>query len=516
MERYDSIIVGAGHNGLTCAAYLAKRGQRVLVLEAADEPGGLAAPREFHPGFRAAAAHTLSHFPAGIVADLGLADFGFEPDARPLPTIGLGEDTVVIRGGEAEGAGDADAARWRELSARLARFAGALEPFWLKTMPRIGNNSLGELLTFAHVGLNLRRLGKRDMHEFLRVASLPTRDLMDENFTSPVLKAALSWDGLIGGKMAPRSPNGAVLAMLYRLAGNAGGAHRVPAGGVGRLVSALVGAARDLGAELRCASPVERILVDGDDDGPRATGVEVAGGERIDADRVVSTADPKNTFLKLVGVEHLGIEFSNRIRRLRSDGYVAKLHLALDGLPAFAADTDTLKVTDGRAIVAPHMEALEVAFDAAKYGELPETPVMEVVFPSVHDPSCAPAGRHVLSAHVMYVPRRLAGGWSDAPRQALADACLDLLNAHAPGLREQVVASELLTPADIEHELRVTGGHWHHAEFAIDQMLMMRPTYGAAQYRTPIAGLWLAGAGSHPGGDLTGAAGHNAAQEMLR
>ena len=226
---------------------------------------------------------------------------------------------------------------------------------------------------------------------------------------------------------------------------------------------------------------------------------------------MISSADPKTTFVNLVGVQYLDIGFTNRIRRLRCDGYVAKLHLALSELPLF----DGLQQPDGRLIIAPDMDAIEFAFDDAKYGESPKNPVMEIVLPSLHDPSVAPDGQHVLSAHVMYVPLKLQGGWTDAARDQMCERTIDIIARYAPRIREQITGQEFLTPADIERQYRVTGGHWHHTEFAVDQMLMMRPTYGAAQYQTPVPGLFLCGAGSHPGGDLVGGAGHNAAQVIL-
>lgn len=516
MDRYDSIVIGAGHNGLTCAAYLAQAGQRVLVLEAAGSPGGLASLREFASGFHSPLAHSIGHFPQKIADDLDLAAHGYDNGARPLPTFGLGRNRVQFVNGSVSGVDASDAERCRELTARLSRMADALAPFWLKTMPRIGNNSVGDILTFGHLGLNVRRLGKADMREFLRVFSLPMRDLMDENFDNETLKAVLSWDGLVGSKMAPRSPNGAVLALLYRRAGQPDLAHAVPPGGVASLIKALQRAAESAGATIRCNSPVRRILIDGSADGLAATGVELDSGEQLTAERVISAADPKTTFFRLVGVEKLEVEFANRIRRLRSDGLVAKLHLALEGWPTVEGDTDASQAGQGRMIIADDMEAIELAFDAAKYGELPEAPVLECVVPSAHEQGLAPDGKHVLSAHVMYVPYALKGGWTDEAREQLQQRCLAVLAKHAPGIRDQLITSELLTPADLEGEYRISGGHWHHAEFAMDQLLMMRPVYGAAQYRTPVPNLWLCGAGCHPGGDLTGMAGHNAAHEALR
>ncbi len=513
MDRYDAIIIGAGHNGLVCAAYLAKNGQRVLVLEAAATAGGLGASREFHPGFRASIAHSVSHFSQAIADDLQLASFGFDPASDPIPTIGLGLDGnhIVIDGTKLLGAGSDDVAAYGRYCKSMHRFADVLKPFWLKTMPRIGSANFADLAAFGNIGLKLRRLGRKDMQEFLRVASLPARDLMDENFENEILKATLSWDGLLGAKMAPRSPNSAVLALLYRLSGEARGAHAIAAGGVNALISSLRGAAEAAGVRLRYNADVARILISESGDGLSATGVELRNGERVEADRVISSADPKTTFVNLVGVQYLDIGFTNRIRRLRCDGYVAKLHLALSELPLF----DGLQQPDGRLIIAPDMDAIEFAFDDAKYGESPKNPVMEIVLPSLHDPSVAPDGQHVLSAHVMYVPLKLQGGWTDAARDQMCERTIDIIARYAPRIREQITGQEFLTPADIERQYRVTGGHWHHTEFAVDQMLMMRPTYGAAQYQTPVPGLFLCGAGSHPGGDLVGGAGHNAAQVIL-
>jgi len=514
LGQYDSIVIGAGHNGLICAAYLAQSGQRVLVIEAAAGPGGLAADREFHPGFHAAVAHSVSHFSSKVAKDLKLAAHGFDLNSGVLATVGLNSDGkhIVLQDGQLEGAGDNDATAYQEYSRRMRRFANALKPSWQKTMPRIGSTGLSDLVTFAGIGLNIRSLGRKDMQEFMRVASLPARDLMDENFDNELAKAMLSWDGLIGSRLAPRSPNSAVLSMLYRMSADSNGAHSVPAGGVSGLINSLSSAAVASGVEIRYNAKVDRILIDGDANGLHCKGVQLALGEKIEATRVVSGVDPKRSFLDLVGVEHLDIGFTNRIRRLRCDGLVAKLHLALSGPPEFTG----LKQADGRMIIAPNMDAIEFAFDHSKYGECPDDPVMEIVVPSLHDASLAPSGQHVLSAHVMYVPYQLKGGWTDEARDRMCASAIDTIARYAPGIRDQIVHQEFLTPADLEQQYRVTGGHWHHTEMAMDQMLMMRPTYEAAQYSTPIPGLFLCGAGSHPGGDIMGAAGHNAAREILR
>ena len=235
------------------------------------------------------------------------------------------------------------------------------------------------------------------------------------------------------------------------------------------------------------------------------------GGEQVSARNIVSSADPKTTFLTLLGAENLEIEFTNRIRRIRSEGLVAKLHLALHDLPKFTG----LDQSDGQLLISPDMATIERSFDDSKYGQCPADPVMEIVIPSLRDPSLAPEGQHVLSAQVMYVPYKMKNAWDSAAKDVFTDRLIDKIALYAPTIREQIVAKELLTPIDLEQRFRVAGGHWHHGEFALDQLFMMRPTYGAGQYQTPVRNLYLCGAGSHPGGDITGGPGHNAAHEIL-
>jgi phytoene dehydrogenase-like protein len=507
LNSYDSVVIGAGHNGLVCAAYLAKAGQKVLLLESGDSAGGLAAGREFHAGFRAPIAHWVNHFSEKISRDLALESHGFRISGDLPKTVGLSPDGnhVTLKRSSVSGVSAKDADSYGKFYRLMQRFADALQPFWLKTIPRATLGSLADLATFGHIGLKLRLLGRADLREFMRIAALPARDLMDEYFDSETLKAMLCWDALIGSKMAPRSPNNAVLPMLYRMAGG----HR---GNPGSLVTALQASAVAAGVEIRTGTAVERILVHADTDGLAARGVQLTNGDTVEADRVVSSADPQTTFFRLVGVENLEIQFTNRIRRLRCEGLVAKLHLALSGLPDFTG----LEHPGGRLLMAPQMDAIEFAFDDAKYGRYSSQPVLEIFIPSLQDVSLAPPGQHVLSAHVMYVPYRLKGGWDGPARETLRELTIDSIARYAPDIRKHIIHSELLTPLDLERRFKVTGGHWHHTEFALDQALMMRPTYGAAQYRTPLPGLFLCGAGSHPGGDLTGAPGHNAAREILK
>ncbi len=516
MKNYDAVIIGAGHNGLICAAYLARSGQQVLLLEAADKVGGLGVAREFHPGFYASMAHTVNQLSSNIVDQLNLYQHGLDTDAKALSTIGLHPEAehVYLDGLTVKGATEKDLSSFQDYSRLMNRFADALLPFWLKTMPDIGFQSMQQLLTFGQIGWKLRHMGKQDMREFLRIIALPTRDLMDEYFDSTLLKATLSWDGLIGSRLAPRSPNSAILALLYRMAGNYDGqrnSHIIPKGGMAGLMDALAKAAQSGGVDIRTGAAVEKILVEDIKAGHRASGVQLVGGEIIKASRIISNADPRSTFFDLLGARHLQIEFTQRIRRIRCDGYVAKLHLALDDLPAF----NGLKSADGRLIIAPSMDAIEFAYDDAKYGDCSKQPVMEIVIPTLRDASLAPAGKHVLSAHVMYAPYKIKSDQIESARTEFLNTVIDQIAVYAPDIRDKILHKELLLPQDIEDQYRVTGGHWHHGELALDQMLMMRPTYEAGQYKTPVESLYLCGAGCHPGGGIMGGPGHNAAQLIL-
>jgi phytoene dehydrogenase-like protein len=349
------------------------------------------------------------------------------------------------------------------------------------------------------------------MRELLRIGGMCVHDLLEEYFETPLLKGALGFDAVLGTNLAPRSP-GSVFTLLHRMAAAsaAGSSLSLPGGGMGALSDALAKAAIDAGVVIRTGAPVERILVHED----RAAGVTLQSGEQLSAWTVISNADPKTTFLRLLGPEYLDAGFVRRVGHLRARGLTAKLHLALDGLPQFTGlDMSALR---GRMLVAPSSDYIERAFNHAKYGEFSAAPILEVTVPSVADAALAPNGKHVLSAIVQYVPYELTAGNWNLHRERLTQIVVRLLDAHAPGLRRSVLAAELLTPADIEREFRISGGHWHHAELALDQFLMVRPVPGAAQYSTPLEGLFLCGAGTHPGGGVMGIAGRNAAREVLK
>ncbi|MDE2304072.1 MAG: NAD(P)/FAD-dependent oxidoreductase [Gammaproteobacteria bacterium] len=505
----DCLVIGAGHNGLVCAAVLARAGRSVLVLEAGQTIGGASVTREFAPGFRVSAgAHLLHSMPATLRHELRLEQHGLIAAATRMPTTALLEHAPPLAV-EAWACGVESEAR-AAFDARMRRVARALAPIIERRPPRIGSGGMRDVLEWLRSALRLRLLGRRDLRELLRVGGMNVYDLLEEQFESVALQGALALDAVLGSNFGPRSP-GTVFTLLYRMAGQelalAEGTE-LPRGGMGAVCAALAAAATAAGAAVRTGAPVARIVIDAD----RASGVELADGERIAARTVISSADPKTTLLRLVGPRHLDAGFVRRVDRLRGRGLAAKLHLALDRAPAFTGlEPGRL---GSRLLIAPSMAYVERAFDHSKYGEFAPEPVMEITVPSAVDPTLAPQGRHVLSAVVQYAPYELKGGWSDG-RAGAIERLLGMLERHAPGLRDSVVGAELLAPPDIEREFRIDGGHWHHAELAFDQFHLLRPVPGASGHRLDIPGLYLCGAGCHPGGGVIGLAGRNAARCLL-
>ena len=506
------VVIGAGHNGLVCAAYLARAGRDVLVLEAGHQVGGAAVTRELVRGFKVSAvAHLLQLFDPAVEKELGLAAHGFARVKSALKTVALSEagEPLVLDGNRiASGpASAADRVAYTDFIDRMRRYAGALARQHGRIPPRLAWERWQDALPAALVALDIRRLGRDDMREFLRVITMPIHDLLEESFETPLLKGALALDAVLGTKLGPRSGN-SVFTYLHRLSG-AAVAPSLPRGGMGAVSEALAAAARAAGADIRLSAPVASLLlVDG-----RVTGLRLENGEEIAASTVVSNADPKTTLAKLLGSRHLEAEFARRLHHTRSIGTAAKLNLALGGLPEFRGVAAELM--GERLLIAPDATYVDAAFNPAKYGDYSRAPVLEITLPSVSDPELAPAGKHVLSAIVQYAPYDLTAGW-DAERDAFRDSILGVLERYAPGIRKLVVAAEVLTPLDLERQFRMGGGHWHHGEMTLDQFMMLRPVPGAAQYAMPVTGLYMCGAGCHPGGGVMGAAGRNAARAVLK
>lgn len=511
---FDAIVIGAGPNGLAAAYRMQAQGRRVLVLERAYVAGGGAGPMPFAPGF---ASPTLAHLSYNldprVEHGMGLAAHGLSWVNRTLSTTALSATGQHLRLDGAVGqtlSGDitpADRAAWETLRARLMTFAAILAPFRQMTPPRLAKGVGNPMLKLAGIGLKARMMGTDAFRELLRVFLTNMHDALGDELSDPLLQGVLAFDASLGTWLGPRSPN-SLLMWLDRLAGQTAGvqgALGLPKGGMAAIGSAMCRAAESSSVVIRTDAGVARVIVEGD----RAVGVSLASGEEIRVPLVVSAIAPKTTLLSLVGARHLDTGLVNRLRHLKSRGGAAKLHLALSATPDFqGADLRS------RLVIAPSQDHVERAFNPVKYGQVPDAPVMEIILPSAHEAGHAPEGRHLLSAIVQFAPHDPPD--RDAARAAMQTAALRQLETHAPGIRALVTHAEMLMPYDIEACWGMPGGNWHHGELSVEQMLFLRPLPGMAQYQTPIAGLWLASAGCHPGGGISGSAGWNAALAIER
>jgi phytoene dehydrogenase-like protein len=509
------LIIGAGHNGLTTAFYLAKAGHKVTVLERRDVVGGCAVTEEFAPGFHAPLANAIGPLRRSVVRDMGLRVEFLRPDPR---LVALGADGHALAFGDIPRTVEAirafspkDADRYPEFCATLQRLGAFLAGLLELTPPSIDAPAAGEMWDLLKVGKRFRGLGRTDGFRLLRWGPMAAADLVAEWFETDLLQAAIAARGVFGTAQGPWSAgSGAVLLLNAAVDPAPGGSSVMVKGGPGALTAAMADAARAAGVTIRTGAAVARIVVrDG-----KVAGVVMEDGSEIPGRAVVSNADPRRTFLGLVEPVELDPSFLTKIRNYRARGTVAKVHLALNAIPSFRGVANPADL-HGRVHIAPGIDYLERAFDASKYGELPQDPYLDVTLPTISDPSLAPAGKHVLSATVQFVPYQLANGESWAGgRDRLQRTVLATLEKFAPGLGATVEAAEVLTPADLEQRYGMSGGQIYHGEPALDQLFTMRPVLGWAQYRTPIDGLFLCGSGTHPGGGITAASGQNAAREI--
>jgi phytoene dehydrogenase-like protein len=521
------VIVGGGHNGLVAAFYLARAGLRPLVLERRDQVGGTTVTGEIIPGFRVPTlAHAFGPLRVDVAADLDLARRGLEVIEPAILSVSPSPDgpaLVVARDAPRAARllaawSGRDAERYPLFLQAVAQGASLIAELARDAPASIDAPAPGDIWRLLTVGRRFRALGRADAYRLLRMAPMPVADLAEDWFDTDVLRAAVATRGILGTNLGPRSP-GTVATLLVDAARNPAspGAPAYVRGGIGRLADCIAAAATEAGAEIRTDAEVSRIEVD--DSGAR--GVVLASGEQIPADVVVSNADPKRTLLGLVDPLRLDPEFLLRVRNIRARGTLAKVNLALAGLPSFRGLDDLSEVPpaealSGRILVAPGIDYLEQAFDASKYGELSPRPFLECVIPTLTDPSLAPDGQHVMSVYVQYAPYELRGSDWTARRDTLQRTVIDTLWAYAPDLPSLVLAAQTITPDDLERHYGLSGGHIHHGEMALDQLYVMRPLLGWAQHRTPIRGLYLCGAGTHPGGGVSGASGANAARVVLK
>lgn len=525
------VIIGGGHNGLVAAGYLARAGLRPLVLERRGVLGGAAVTEEFHPGFRCSTlAHATGPLLPSVVGELELVRHGLSfispevrlfapaPDGRALRVY----DDVARTAGELQSLSAHDAGRYAEFCESFARIGRVLAPLLARTPPSIERPTAGDVWNFGKLGKDFRGLGKRDAYRLLRWGPMAVADLAAEWFETELLRAVVAARGIYGAFAGPWSAGTSVpLLMQAAFGGHPFAPASFVRGGMGALTQALAASAKAAGAEVRTGAGVERVLVK---DGA-AVGVVLEGGEEIGARAVVSNADPRRTFLTLVDPVELDPDFLSKVRGYRSAGTAAKINLALDALPVFTALKDAgaagfgaaaASSLAGRIHIGPEIDYLERAYDAAKYGDYSPEPYLDVTIPTLTDPALAPAGKHVMSIYVQFAPYELKEGDWETRGEEFGDAVIKTLSAYAPSLSDLIIDGQLITPADLEREYGLTGGHPLHGEMSLDQFFTFRPVIGWAQYRTPIKNLYMCGAGTHPGGGLTGAPGRNAGREIVK
>ena len=524
MTAHDVIVIGGGHNALVTAFYLAQAGRKPLVLERRPIVGGAAISEDFAPGYRGATlAHALGPLHPAIVRDMQLEKRGVR-FVRPEPRLvslspdgpALAFSTDAARTAEAIRPFSAnDAARYPEFCATLERLSVFFARLLETTPPSLDDPSKRELWQLLQVGRRFRALGRRDGFNVLRWGPMAAADLVHEWFESDLLQATVAARGVFGTFLGPWSAGtGAVLLLSAAVDPLPGGSSITAVGGPGAVTRAMADAAREAGADIRTGAGVARVTTKNE----AVSGVVLEDGTEIPAQVIASGADPRHTLLRLVDAMDLDPGFLAHMRNYRSVGTAAKLNFALQGLPAFRGLAgDAAASLAGRVHIGPSVDYLERAFDASKYGRISADPYLDISFPTVNDPSMAPAGRHVMSVYMQYAPYRLRGRetW-EAKRDDLSGIVLRTLEEYAPGVSALVEHQQVITPQDLESTYGLTGGHIFHGELAPDQLFTTRPTLGWAQYRTPVRGLYLCGSGTHPGNGLTGTSGRNAAREILR
>lgn len=518
----DVVIIGGGHNGLVTAFYLAKAGFKPLVLERQAQVGGAAITDEFYPGFRCSTlAHNAGPIRSDIIRDMQLENHGLKFLKPDVAVTALSPDGNVLTlyndanksSQEIGKFSQKDAAKYAEFQESLAKMGKVIGEALALTAPNIDEPSKSDLWGMLQTGRAIRKLGKKDMYRLLRWGPMAVADLVAEYFENDLLRATIAARGIFGTFLGPWSA-GSSLVLLIRAAGDPhpAASSSFAAGGVGAITQAMASAAKQAGAEIRTGAEVIEIRVK---DGA-ATSVVLSTGEEITAKAVVSNADPKRTLLKLVDPIHLTPDFVMKLQHYRMPGTVAKVNLALSGLPKFTALGSGNGTLSGRIHIGPEIDYLERAFDESKYGEFSKQPYLEVTIPSVSDPSLAPAGQHVMSIYMQYAPFKLKNSNWESQRVALGDTVVKTLAQYAPNLPELIVHHQIITPQDLEETYGLTGGHIFHGELALDQFFTMRPLLDWARYQTPIQNLYLCGSGTHPGAGLTGGSGANAAKEIAK
>lgn len=523
-QTYDAIIVGGGHNGLVCAAYLAQAGRKVLLLERRHVLGGAAVTEELYPGFRfSVCSYVVSLFRPHIIRELHLARHGYEIIPLECSFLPLPDGNSLCRWADPHETrreiarfSPTDAEVYPEFGLAMSKVAQFAKRLIDAPAPDPYSLSPGDLFQMMGLGRAFKALGGDLMHLNARLLTMSAVDFLDLWFESEVLKAPMSVSGIIGTFLGVRSP-GTAYVLLHHYMGEIDGAFRswgFSKGGTGQVSLAIASAAKSFGAEIRTEAAVARFLVQNG----QAAGVVLENGDEIRARTVVSGLDPNRTFLKLTGAEHLEPDFVERISRYKLRGSSGKVNLAVDRLPEFSCRPGESHHLRGDIAIAPSIDYLERAYDQAKYGDFSQRPYINVVIPSLADPSVAPPGKHIVSCFVQYAPYHIKEGAAHWPqrREAFGDAVVDTLAEYCPTLKDSILYRQVLTPWDLEQEFGLTEGNIFHGELSPEQLLFQRPAPGWSRYKTPIRNLWLCGSGAHPGGGIMGAPGEQAAKTMLR
>lgn len=519
----DALIIGGGHNGLVCAFYLARAGMKVRIVEARDVIGGAAVTEEFHPGFRnSTASYTVSLLQPKIIADMGLVKRGYRVIERPMSNfLPLGDSRYLLVGGSVEATqteiakfSRADAARLPEYYGMLESAAAVLRDLALEIPPNAGDGSR-TLLAGIRAGRRFSRLSAWQQHQIIKLFTLSARELLDQWFESEPIKAALGFDAIVGNYASPDMP-GSAYVLLHHVFGEVNGkrgqwGHVI--GGMGRITELMADACKELGVEISVGTPVESVIVENG----VALGVRTVGGERIKASRIIANVGPGLLYDRLIQPNDLPADFRRMIAGYRSGSGSFRMNLALAALPEFKdlpGNGDHLK---SGIIMAPSLDYMDQAYQDARRRGWSRRPVVEMLIPSLVDDSLAPPGQHVASLFCQQFAPELPEGrrWDDE-RDAAVEAILDVVEEHAPGLRKLIKGMMALSPWDLERKFGLVGGDIFHGRMSLDQLWSARPVIGSASYKGPLDRLYMCGSGTHPGGGVTGAPGHNAAKAILR
>ncbi len=521
-QKYDVVIIGGGHNGLVNAAYLARAGRKVLVLERRHVLGGAAVTEEIYPGFQfSVCSYVVSLLRPEIIRDLDLPRHGLEilpldGTFTPMPNgdyLWRMNDHGRMRR-EIRRHSITDAEAYEEFGQAMVHICRFVKPILGMIPPDPSHPNFKDLKHAWFMLDRFRGLPDRDRYNLIQLMTMSATDFLDQWFETDVLKATMSASGIIGTFLGIRSP-GTAYVLLHHYMGEIDGVFRawgLPRGGTGGISNAIADAAREAGAEIRTKATITKILVKNG----RAAGVVLENGEEIAADVVSSSVDPRLTFLQMLEERELPGDFVEEVKRYKFRGSSGKVNLALDGLPEFKSLPGVGRHLRGAISISPSVDYMERAYDDAKYGNFSRRPYIDIVIPTLTDPSMAPPGKHVMSCFVQYAPYKLAEGTWDEKREAFGDTVVDTIAEHAPNLKQLILHRQVVTPLDLEREWGLSEGNIFQGELSLEQLFFLRPVAGWARYRTPIRNLYMCGSATHPGGGIMGAPGRLAALEMLK